>query len=480
LANAQCGVVVAPLDYDKPTGTKVQLAVSRVQHQSPDSEYQGVMLTNPGGPGAPGLNLATLGQFVPYNVGDRYDWIGFDPRGVGDSRPSLSCVANYFTGVRPPFVPARPSILAAWLTRSQFYAAVCGAKAPAHLAHMTTADSARDMDTIRTALGVDRISYYGLSYGTYLGQVYATMFPDRLHRMVLDSSIDPNRVGYQSNLDQAIPTERNINIWFGWLARYDGVYHLGTTGPAVRRLFYQQVRALRTSPVDGVLGPAEFEDAFYAAAFNQSVWPVLGSVLSSWVHDRQAGGVIAAYQAFDTPGNDNAYAVSNAITCTDSPWPRQWSTWAHDFWRTYRVAPFATWNIAWYGAPCLYWPVAARTPVHVNGDHISALLVHETLDAANPFQGSLAVRERFPESRLLAEPFGTTHAGTLFGNACVDGYIAFYLAAGALPPRSPGRNADATCAPTPLPVPAGADQVALNSTVRPALPRVTLRPTPRS
>jgi len=110
-AGARCGTVTAPLDYRHPHGAKVKLAVSRVRHTVPASRYQGVMLVNPGGPGGSGLDLATLGQFVPRGAGGAYDWIGFDPRGVGSSRPSLSCVPGYFLGPRPPYTPtsARPS-----------------------------------------------------------------------------------------------------------------------------------------------------------------------------------------------------------------------------------------------------------------------------------------------------------------------------------------------------------------------------------
>jgi pimeloyl-ACP methyl ester carboxylesterase len=453
-AHAQCGYLSVPLDHNVPNGVKIQLALARVQHTSTAAAYQGVMLTNPGGPGASGLSLATLGQSVPSHVGDAYDWIGFDPRGVGSSRPALSCVPNYFAGPRPPFVPTTAVILWQWLDRSQKYAATCGTKAPQLLAHMKTADSARDMDSIRAALGVEQISYYGISYGTYLGQVYASLFPNRIRRMVLDSSTDPRRVWYRADLDQAVAAEWDIKVWFGWLAQYDNVYHLGPTQASVERLFSQQEVALTQHPAAGVIGPDEWDDAFYGAAYTQSAWPVLGTIFSNWIHRGDPAGVVAAYKFFDTPDNDNAFAVSKAVECTDARWPRRWSTWARDYGRTYQIARFATWNTAWYSAPCLFWPVPGGRPVEITGHHVSALLVHETLDAANPFEGSLEVRARFPDSRLLAEPHGTTHAGTLFGNACVDGYIAVYLAGGVLPPRAPGRRADATCAPLPTPVPA--------------------------
>ena len=101
--SAACSTV--PLDYAKPHGAKIKLAVSRIMHKTSDANSQGVMLVNPGGPGGSGLGLSRLGAFVPNNGGDPYDWIGFDPRGVGSSRPSLSCDADYFGGDRPDVRP---------------------------------------------------------------------------------------------------------------------------------------------------------------------------------------------------------------------------------------------------------------------------------------------------------------------------------------------------------------------------------------
>src|SRR3954470_8425200 len=130
---AECGYLSVPLDYAHPNATQIQLAVSRIKHTVPDSQYQGVMLTNPGGPGGSGLTLSVLGQFVPNNAGDYYDWIGFDPRGVGSSRPALSCRPNYFGPDRPEYIPYTPSLESTWLKRSRNYAESCGTRGGALL-----------------------------------------------------------------------------------------------------------------------------------------------------------------------------------------------------------------------------------------------------------------------------------------------------------------------------------------------------------
>ena len=479
--SAQCGMLTVPLDYKHPYGAKIQLAVSRVPHTVAANKYQGVMLVNPGGPGGSGLGLSTLGQFVPNHAGDAYDWIGFDPRGVGSSKPALTCDPNYFHFDRPNYIPTSQSLVNTWLTITRKYANACGKAQYALLQHVTTIDSAKDMESIRLALGASRINYYGFSYGTYLGQVYSTLYPTHVRRMVLDSNVDPRRVWYAANLDQDVAFDRNINIWFGWLAKYNNVYHLGKTQKAVHDLWYSQLAALTKKPAGGIIGPDEWTDAFLFAGYYQSTWTDLGNTFAAWVHDHDLNAVKTAYVNADGPGNDNEYAMYDAVQCSDVQWPQSWAKWQHDNWAIYQKAPFETWSNAWYNAPCLNWPAKPGTPVKVDGSKVSsALLIDETLDAATPYTGSLEVRRLYPHSSLLALPGGTSHANSLFGDACEDNTIARYLANGTLPKRRAGNNtADAYCAPLPQPVPAGSSavQAPLQKTSGPAMgqrPRMLL------
>lgn len=455
-AHARCAMLDVPLDYADPSGPQIQLALSRILHKVPGDEYQGVMLVNPGGPGGSGVGLVTLGQYVPHHAGDAYDWIGFDPRGVGASQPSLSCIPKYFHGDRPPYVPKTEELETTWLGRSERYADACEANAPELLPHMSTIDAARDMESIRLALGVDQINYYGFSYGTYLGQVYATLFPGRIRRAVFDGTVDPRNVWYRANLEQDIGFDRNLRIWFQWLAEYKDVYHLGKTEEAVARRFEDEQRALEKEPAGGVVGPDEWNDAFLYAGYYQVLWTYLGDVFSSWVHHDAVDKLIGAYRYADGPGNDNGFAVYLAVGCTDAQWPQDWATWQEDNWGVYEQAPLITWNNAWFNAPCLFWAAPAGVPVTVNGGTTPVLMISETLDAATPYEGSLFVRSVFPNSVLIAEPGGTTHAGSLFGNRCVDNKIAAFLATGALPARQSGAGPDVECDPLPQPVPRGA------------------------
>lgn len=453
-AGAECGFLTVPLDYANPGGAKISLAVSRVRHKTP--QFQGVMLVNPGGPGASGLNLSTLGAAVPNHAGDAYDWIGFDPRGVGSSKPALSCDPDYFGYDRPPYVPTTSQIEQGWLNESKNYAASC-AKNGALLEHMKTTDLAQDMESLRKALGQEQINYYGFSYGTYLGQVYATLYPQRVRRMVLDSSVDPRNVWYQANLNQDVAFDRNIKIYFAWLAKYDNVYHLGATEDAVERLWYAQQAALTKNPAGGVIGGDEWTDIFLQAGYYRFGWEDMAKAFSGWVHNGDWQTLKSLYDRTSGVGNDNSFAAYLAVQCTDVQWPQSWNKWRVDNWSTYFRAPFETWGNAWYNAPCRYWPAKSGTPVTVDGTKVaSTLLIDETLDAATPYEGSLEVRKLFPHASLLAEPGGATHADSLSGDACVDNEVADYLATGKLPARKPGNRADATCAPLPDPVPSGA------------------------
>ena len=459
-AHAQCALLLVPLDYSNPAGPKIKIAVNRIRHTS--KNYQGVLVTAEGD-----FNPFFIGALKAEHLGAAaadYDWIGFFPRGFAPSVPAITCDPNYFSPDRRSYTPRTRPVLRYWKARSADYAADCATHSAAQtalLGHMTTADSARDMDSIRRALGRAQITYYGISATTYLGQVYATLFPRHVRRLVFDSSIDPRTSPYQDMLATDIPMNRNLKIWFGWLAKYHKVYRLGTTERAVEHRWYAEKARLAQHPALGQVGPDEWTDIFALAGIFQVAWVDFGLNLSKafadWAHTHstKAGkNLVGLYRFIDTPGNDNFFAAFNAIMCTDAPWPLSWARWSRDARRLNRVAPFFAWANVWGQAPCLYWKAPAHTQVTVTGARIkNALLIDETLDAATPFFGSLEVRRLFPHSILIALPGGTSHANSLSGNLCVDRTIARYLETGTLPPRQPHARWDKTCPPPPQPVP---------------------------
>ena len=231
---------------------------------------------------------------------------------------------------------------------------------------MTTVDTARDMDSIRQALGQSQISYYGFSYGTYLGQVYSTLFPSHVRRLIMDSNVDPRKVWYQANLDQDIAFNRNIKIWFGWLAQHHCVLPPGPDREGGGKPLLRGKGPAVQAPHPGVVGPDEWIDMFLQPGYYEAdLAAVRQRVRELGQHARQEAGatLVSLYQAVDTPGNDNGFAVYNAVQCTDVQWPTSWAVWSKDNHRVNKIAPFETWGNAWFNAPCLHWPApASRRP----------------------------------------------------------------------------------------------------------------------
>ena len=445
-AGAVCGMLTVPLDYAHPSGQKIQLAVSKIAHKTSDANAQGPMLVNPGGPGGSGLGLARLGAGVPNHGGDPFDWIGFDPRGVGRSIPSLSCDQSYFAPGRPAYEPG-PGIKDFWLDKAAGYADDCADAGGALLDHDKTTDWVNDMESIRKALGAPKINYYGFSYGTYLGQVYATLHPDRVGKFVLDGVIGASQVWYELNLEQEKQFDPNINTFFDWVADNDASYGLGTDGRKVRRIYYDTLADLTANPQPD-FGPSDWNDVFVGAAYYVYDWDFYAHVLAAAAD----GDLSLAKEAYGNPG-DGTYATYLAVECTDASWP-SWKKQEHDAYKIAARAPFLAWNNTWYNAPCLTWGADSGRPVKVDGKKVPPILmIEETNDAATPFEGALEARRTFPKSVMIEGVGGTTHAGSLSGVTCTDDKIADYLLTGALPERKPGNRSDVQCDPVPPPAP---------------------------
>jgi pimeloyl-ACP methyl ester carboxylesterase len=454
---ARCASLKVPLDYAHPSGAKVTLALSRVRHTVPAARYQGVMLVNPGGPGASGRSLSILGPVISNGFGRKdaggaYDWIGFDPRGVGASKPSLSCEPAYFGPDRPDYVPTSVALLHRWRSLSRGYARACDRTTGRLLEHIHSTDLARDMDRIRLALGARQINYYGFSYGTYLGQVYNQLFPGRVRRLVLDSNVDPRDVWYDANLAQDLGFDANLTRFFRWVAQHNARYRLGGTEAAVERLWFQVQRGLDQTPYLGQVGSDEWADAFLFAGYAQSLWPDFADMFSTFVLTGDGTAVRDSWRSTDGTGDDSEFAAYLATTCTDARWKGR--DFIGDNWRTHYRAPFYAWGNAWFNGPCLFWPARAGRPLHITGAGVGeALLLDETHDAATPYGGSLFLRSIYRRARLVAVKGGTSHAVTPSGNPCTDNKIFNYLATGRLPARRAGGGADVLCQAPPKPRP---------------------------
>lgn len=453
---AECGFVPVPLDWSKPQGQTIQIAVSRLRATE---KRQGVMLINPGGPGGSGLEFPALyPQKVPDGIGFQYDWIGFDPRGVGSSKPAVSCDTAYFNGPRPQYEPTDLAKItgseSVWLERTKKYAKACADQNGEILQHMRSIDTVRDMDAIRVALGEQQINYYGISYGTFLGQAYATTYPDRVRRMVLDSNVAPDYPGYgDAGRGQIAGFEYTAGEFFRWIAAHAAQYNLGVTQDAVTTAYYAQLDALRKAPV-GPIGSAEWQDVFLVAGYAESLWPTLADGWALWnTGDRSRMEFL--HEVLASVGDDNSFAAFNSTLCTDGPWPRNYTKVRNDAIALAKEFRFATWGSYWFSGPCTFWTVKPSAPLAIDGEKISVpiLLLNATHDGPTPFPNALKVRAEFPTSVLVADVGGMTHGVGLNGNACMTRIVADYLLDGSLPARASGSDADVECARKPLPEP---------------------------
>jgi pimeloyl-ACP methyl ester carboxylesterase len=457
----ECASLRVPLDYAKPGGRSISIALTMVPATAPKSEQQGVMLVNPGGPGGPGRGMASwVAQGIDPSVAAKYDIVGFDPRGVGGSNPSLSCDPTFFAGARPDYIPASAAEEQQMITRARNYAAGCQQRYGWLLPFLRTTDAARDLDSIRAAFGVSKITYYAFSYGTYLGQVYGTLFPGHVRRMVLDSTVDPTGVWYADNIAQDYAFQGRMNAFFAWTAKNDAAYNLGATPDAVRSAWYKARGMLETSPVDisgqPQIGPDEFDDTFLQGGYGNWLWPTLARALSDYLRGGDTSALVSAYQANGVQV-ENEFAVYNAVQCADVNWPRNWSKWQADTEKVYKTAPFEAWDNAWFNAACAFWPVTGPSaPMQIKGDGLPAILMLQgTLDAATPYAGAQNAHKALPSARMVVVQGGGNHGQSLADppNECVQRYLNDYLGDGTLPSASGPVNA--TCPVTADPTPGG-------------------------
>ncbi|MGH3235182.1 MAG: alpha/beta hydrolase [Streptosporangiaceae bacterium] len=450
-----CAMLSVPVNYADPGGRHISLALDMIPATAPKSQQQGIMLVNPGGPGADGLTLApAVAQGLNPGVAAGYDIVGFDPRGVGSSVPALSCDPGFFSGPRPNYIPANAAAEQVLINRAKMYATDCEQRFGWLLPYMTTQDVARDMDSIRAAFGVSKINYYAFSYGTYIGQVYATLFPERVRRMVLDSTVDPTRVWYADNVGQDYAFQGRMEAFFAWMAEYDRTYHLGSTAAQVQAAWYKARNQVLAHPIGGTIGADEFDDTFLLGGYQDQLWPGLARALSSYLNAGQTGDLITQYQGIGTQ-NENEFAVYNAVQCSDVNWPRSWSFWTSDTERIYRTAPFQAWDNAWFNAACAFWPVRGPAkPLQINGAGLPGILMLQgTLDPATPYAGAQDAHKLLPSARMVVVEGGGNHGQSLEqpSDACVQGYLNAYLGTGALP-EAPGL-VNATCPAVPAPAP---------------------------
>ncbi|MER5754094.1 alpha/beta hydrolase [Streptomyces sp. NPDC002088] len=460
--NLQCGTVSVPLDYAHPNGKQINLTVSRVPatHSDPHNSKRrvprkGALVYNPGGPGSSGMYFPLVGTVPEWKrIAAAYDLVGYAPRGVGRSAP-LSCQdpENLFKG--PSSAPTHPSesYKRQRIAQAKAYASGCAKRSGSALRYYTSLNNARDLDVLRAALGEQKLTFMGASYGTYFGSLYATLFPSHVRRMVFDAAVNPapEQVWYRNNLAQSAAFEDRWADFREWIARHDDVYGLGSTAEAVAGSYEKARTRLAAEPAGGKIGPGQLQSAFLMAGYYDDYWPSRAEALSAYLKGDPKPLIEQAEPVTESAAEaENSNAVYTAVECNDAPWPTDWNVWDRDNTRLARVAPFETWDNVWANLPCAFWPVARQRPLDVRtgpGELPPTLILAAERDAAAPYDGALELNRRLAGSVLVTERDAGTHGVGGGPNACVNGHLDAYLLEGRLPARH------ASCAPHPEPKP---------------------------
>ncbi|GAA2812865.1 alpha/beta hydrolase [Streptomyces showdoensis] len=455
----KCGWVTVPVDYARPNGKTIKIAVDRIGATGTPAEKQGALLYNPGGPGGSGLRFprrVTTNNKIWANAAKAYDFVGFDPRGVGHSAP-ISCVdpTDFVKGPKLDPVPDSEADKLAQRKLAAAYAKGCAEKSGDMLPFMTTRNTVRDLDVIRAALGEKKLNFVGVSYGTYLGAVYGTMYPDHVRRMVVDSVVNPakSNIWYQANLEQDIAFEGRLKDWMTWVAQHDDTFHLGKTLAEVQQQWVTLRAAAKKAPLGGKVGPAELINFFQSAPYYDSSWIPVAEAWSAYAQgDPQPLIDGAAPDLTDTAGNiasENGNAVYTAVECADAPWPTSWKKWDRDNSRLHEQNPFMTWANAWMNLPCATWSGPRQQPTQVKtGKGLPpVLIVQSERDAATPYAGAVELHKRFKGSRLITEKGAGSHGVTNLVNSCINPKVEAYLLTGKVDSQ------DVTCEPHATPKP---------------------------
>jgi pimeloyl-ACP methyl ester carboxylesterase len=458
----QCTTLSAPLDWGDPGGDSISLAL--IRHPATGKKL-GSLLVNPGGPGASGVDFVanSVGNAVDASVAERYDIVGFDPRGVGASS-AVDCYGDaaldgYLYGISPGAIGSDGWIDAQTKTAKAFIEA-CKKNTGPLLAHIDTTSVARDLDLERAALGESKITYLGYSYGTYLGTIYAGLFPHRVGRMVLDGAEDPwldnnpADTAHRIDTSQEVAFESELRAYLAaCLAAKPAAIGKGTCAfagsPNVGEGMKAVARLLTTvgeHPIrntDGrMLGSATLATAIYGDLYDPSQWSDLNALFASVQHG-EAGTAFASSDSYNDRSTDGTYYDNSveagvAINCLEEGGNSNRSAMRRDAAALKKDAPVLGIYDAFNGITCGEWPygpVAFPDPVTARGA-APILIVGSTGDPATPYAQAKALAHQLA-SGVLVTYHGDGHTAYNKGVACVDATVDAYLLAGTVPAKDP-------------------------------------------
>lgn len=445
IPTARCTTVPVPVDYSAPAGAQAQLAVIRIPATGPRI---GSLLVNPGGPGASAVDtVAAMGAaLTDSEIAQRFDLVGFDPRGVGHSTPALRCRtdAEFDAYRREPMVDYSPAGVAHIEALYQQLARQCSERmGAAFLANVGTASAARDMDMVRQALGDEQINYLGFSYGTELGTAYVERFSEHVRTMVLDGAIDPSVGPIEENINQMAGFQTVFNDYAADCARSQGC-PLGTDPTKWVSRYHDLVDPLvgrpgKTSDPRG-LSYADATTGTINALYTPQYWKFLTSGLLGLQRGADADDLLKLaddYNGRDDSGHyDNSQDAFNAIRCVDAPAPTDPAAWVDADRKIRQVAPFLSYGQFTGYAPrdlCALWPVPATSSPHSAAPVApgKVVVVSTTHDPATPYQAGVDLARQLGAPLITYD--GTQHTVVFNGDRCVDTAVVRYFVDGASP-----------------------------------------------
>ncbi|WAU78912.1 alpha/beta hydrolase [Streptomyces sp. Qhu-G9] len=454
----ECATVKAPLDYAEPAKGDIRLAVARKKATGPGKRL-GSLLVNPGGPGGSAVDYleAYAGIGYPAKVRARYDMVAVDPRGVAGSEP-VECLtgrrmdAYTQTDTTPDDARETTELVDAF----KEFAEGCGQRSANLLRHVSTVETARDMDLVRAVLGDDKLTYVGASYGTFLGATYAGLYPERVGRLVLDGALDPSLSARQLNQDQTAGFETAFQSFAKDCVREPDCPLGGakTSPDQVGRNLKAFFRQLDSAPIDAgdadgrKVGEALATTGVIAAMYDEGAWPQLREALTMAMQDKDGAGLLVLSDSYYDRDADGQYAnlmfANAAVNCLDLPAafasPEEVEAGLPAF---EKASPVFGVGLAWASLNCAYWPVKATGEAHRIEAKGSApiVVVGTTRDPATPYSWAQALAAQLSSGTLLTYD-GDGHTAYGRGSACIDSAINLYLIEGT-PPQN-GKRCSAT------------------------------------
>ncbi|BDZ48505.1 proteinase [Frondihabitans sucicola] len=457
----RCADVDAPLDWHDTTTGSISLKL--IKHTATGTR-EGTLLVNPGGPGGSGVDFVggDVHQAVDPALAEHFDVIGFDPRGVGESSP-VRCYGakemdRYLYGILPGAIGS-----AKWLAASRRadadFAAACADRTGPLISHVDTESVARDLDLIRSDLGEKKLDYLGYSYGTYLGTIYAGLFPERVGRFVFDGADNPWSDGGGSTDDEGA-TDQAVGF-DGDLRNYVAACIAGSreavpqgscplagstdAGMTQVKSILDRVAASPLRAKDGrLLGDATLATAIAEALYDTTSWPRLTTAF----RHVQAGDPAAAFALADDYNGrspkgryyDNSAEAFDAVTCLESPGEDSATALRKDAAKIQAEAPVLGKYQAYSDLLCAQWPTEVADfpePVRAPGAG-SILVIGSTGDPATPYADAVALAKQLKTGHLLTR-VGDGHTAYDLGDSCIDSAVDSFLRTGATPAGAAAR-----------------------------------------